>query len=149
MAVTLLTKVQMATVLALVEARRLEDVPVDEARASSFMRQADDRLGQLPLLTSAPIACGVAYDAAHDIGEALLAAYGFRTTNGPGPHEALVRYLRAILDAPPGDKAAQQFDRIRRARNQDRYEARPVGAAAAEQAARDLFTAAVARGVTP
>lgn len=151
MAVTSLTRVQKATVLALVEARRLDGVPVDEARASSFMRQADDRLGQLPLLTSAPVAYGVAYDAAHDIGEALLAAYGFRTTNGPGQHEALGRYLRAILDAPPGDKAAQQFDRVRRARNQDRYEARPVGAAAAEQAAkvaRDLFTAAVARGVT-
>jgi len=41
---------------------------------------------------------------------------------------------------------------VRRARNQDRYEAKPVGAAAAEKAeqvARELFDAAVARGVTP
>lgn len=27
----------------------------------------------------------------------LLAAYGFRTTNGPGQREALGRYLRSVL----------------------------------------------------
>lgn len=56
------------------------------------------------------------------------------------------------LDTVPADSAAQQFDRLRRARNQDRHEARPVGAAAADKAervARELFAAAVARGVTP
>ena len=150
MAVTELTRVQRAAVQALVEARRLDPVPVDAARATSFMRQAQDRIGQLPLLTSVAVKYGIAYDAAHDVGEALLAAYGFRTANGAGQHEALGRYLRAVLDTPPGDKAAGAFDRIRRARNQDRYEARPVGAASAdkaEQVARELFEAAVARGV--
>lgn len=151
MAVTPLTRSQLATVSALVEARRLDTVPIDSARSASFMRQADDRLGQLPLLTSAAVKYGVAYDAAHDVGEALLAACGFRTANGPGQHEALGRYLRAILDNPPADEAAGAFDRLRRARNQDRYEARPVGSASAtkaEQVARDLFAAAIARGVT-
>jgi hypothetical protein len=60
--------------------------------------------------------------------------------------------LRVVIDKPPADKSAQQFDRLRRARNQDRYQAKPVGAAAAaqaEQVARELFDAAVARGVTP
>ncbi len=33
------------------------------------------------------------------LAEALLAAYGFRTTNGPGQHEALGRYLRTLFDA--------------------------------------------------
>lgn len=103
MAISALTKVQQATVLALVEARRLDVVPVDASRAASFMRQAEERLGQLPLLTSVAVKYGIAYDAAHDIGEALLAAYGFRTTNGPGQHEVLGRYLRAVLDKPPGD----------------------------------------------
>jgi len=108
------------------------------------MRQAQERLEQLPLLTSVV--------ARYDVGEALLAAYGFRTTNSPGQHEALGRHLRAVLDKPPADQAAGAFDRLRRARNQDRYEAKPVGAAAAEKAervARELFDAAVARGVTP
>jgi hypothetical protein len=64
-----------------------------------------------------------------------------RTTNGPGQHEALGRYLRAVFDKPPAERAAREFDLLRRARNQDRYEAKPVGAAAtekSEQVARTL-----------
>ena len=150
MALTPLTRAQQATVLALVEARRLDVVPADLARASSFLRQAEERLNQLPLLTSVVVRYGIAYDACHDTGEALLAAYGFRTTNGR-QHEALGRYLRAVFDKPPADRAAREFDRLRRARNQDRYEAKPVGAAAtekAEQVARTLFDAALARGIS-
>ncbi len=104
----------------------------------------------MPLLTSVVVRNGIAYDACRDTGEALLAAYGFRTTNGPGRHEALGRYLRAVLDKPPADRAAREFYRLRRARNQDRYEAKPVGVAAtekAEQVARTLFDAALARGL--
>jgi hypothetical protein len=82
-ALTPLTRVQQATVLALVEARRLDVVPADLARAASFLRQAEERLDQLPLLTSVVVQYGIAYDACHDTGEALLAAYGFRTANGP------------------------------------------------------------------
>lgn len=145
-----LTGPQQETVRALVEARRLGVVPADLVRASSFLRQADERLTQLPLLTSVVVRYGIAYDSCHDIGEALLAAYGFRTTNGPGQHEALGRYLRAVFDKPPEERAAREFDRLRRARNQDRYEAKPVGAAAtarAEQVARALFDASIDRGL--
>lgn len=152
MAITVLTPAQRTTLEVLVSSRRLDVVPVDLARASSFMRQAQERLGQLPLLTSAAVRYGIAYDSAHDVGEALLAAYGFRTANGPGQHEALGRFLRAVIDQPPADKAAQLFDRLRRARNQDRYQAKPVGAAAAEQAeniARELFDAVTSRGIAP
>ena len=151
MALTPLTRVQQATVVALVDAGRLDAVPADLARATSFLRQARERLDQLPLLTSVVVKYGIAY-ACHDTGEALLAAYGFRTTNGPGQHEALGRYLRAVFDKPPADRAAREFDRLRRTRNQDRYEAKPVGAAAtekAEQVARTLFDAALARGISP
>lgn len=150
MSLTPLTQVQRAAIVVLVEARRLDVVPADVARATSFLRQAAERLDQLPLLTSVVVRYGIAYDACHDTGEALLAAYGFRTTNGVGQHEALGRYLRAVLDAPPADGAAREFDRLRRARNQDRYEARPVGAAATEKAervARTLFDAALTRGL--
>jgi hypothetical protein len=95
---------------------------------TSRVRQAEERLNQLPLLTSVVVRYGIAYDACHDTGEALLAAYGFRMTNGPGQHEALGRYLRVVFDKPPAERAAREFDRLRRARNQDRYEAKPVGA---------------------
>jgi hypothetical protein len=82
----------------------------------------------------------------------VLAAYGFRTSNRPGQHEALGRYLRAVFDKPPAERAAREFDRLRRARNQDRYQAKPVGGAAtqkAEQVARTLLDAALARGIPP
>ncbi len=150
MAVTPLSRSQQVTVSALVDGRRLQAVAPDLVRAASFLQQADERLSQLPLLTSVAVRYGIAYDACHDIGEALLAAYGLRTANGPGQHETLGRYLRAVLDQPPADQAAREFDRLRRARNQDRYQAKPVGAAAtakAEQVARTLFDAAVARGI--
>ncbi|MBL8930486.1 MAG: hypothetical protein JNL54_10220 [Kineosporiaceae bacterium] len=65
MALTQLPRVQQATVLALVEARRLDVVP-DLARATSFLRQADERLIHLPLLTSVVVRYGIAYDACHD-----------------------------------------------------------------------------------
>jgi predicted DNA-binding WGR domain protein len=58
---------------------------------------------------------------------------------------------RAVFDKVPAERAAREFDRLRRARNQDRYEAKPVGAAAtekAEQVARTLFDAALARGLS-
>ncbi|WP_354567970.1 HEPN domain-containing protein [Glaciihabitans sp. UYNi722] len=130
-------------------ARRIDSVPSDAQRAAAFLRQADERLAELERLSSAVVKYGVAYDAAHDVGEALLAAYGYRTTTGPGQHEALGRFLRAVLDFPPAERAAGEFDRLRRARNQDRYEAKTVGAAdaaKAERVARELYSAAVGRG---
>lgn len=76
MALTPLTRVQQATIVALVEARRLDAVPSDLLRAGSFLRQAEERLNRLPLLTSVVVRYGIAYDSSHDTGEALLAAYG-------------------------------------------------------------------------
>lgn len=150
MAVTPLTLAQQQAVDALVTARRIEKVTTDPARASAFLSAATERLGQLPLLTSVIVKYDLAYDAAHDVGEALLAAHGYRTRNGSGQHAALGRFLRAVLDEPPGDLAARRFDRLRRARNQSHYNARPVGAAEAELAegtAYELIQAAVERGV--
>ncbi|HMT33869.1 MAG TPA: hypothetical protein PKA99_14680 [Dermatophilaceae bacterium] len=61
---------------------------------------------------------------------------GYRTRSGPGQHEALARFLRLVLDSPPHDAAARHFDRMRRARNQMHYEARPVSTADADKAVR-------------
>jgi len=150
MALIRLTSTQVAAVDALVEARRIESVPADPVRSSAFLTAAAERLDQIPLLTSAAVKYGIAYDAAHDVGEALLAAYGYRTVNGPGQHEAIGRYLRAIVDQPPADQFARHFERMRRDRNRDRYQARPIGANAADKAdhtANQLLAAAVERGV--
>ena len=150
MAVTPLNDAETAAVAALLQSRRIEQVPTDVARASAFMARARDRIDQLSLLTSDAERYDVAYDAAHDVGEALLAVHGYRTTNGAGQHEAVGRYLRAVLSTPPGDRAARRFDQLRRSRNQSHYQATPIGRAASDQAestARDLFAAAMARGL--
>lgn len=146
---TPLTPAQQRAVDVLLAAHRIERVGPDPARATAFLAAAADRISQLPLLTSDAVKYNLGYDAAHDVGEALLAAHGYRTSNGPGQHEALGRFLRAVLDTPPGDRAARRFDQLRRARNQGRYTARPLSAAdatLAERTARELHQAAVGRG---
>ncbi|BFU46992.1 hypothetical protein [Krasilnikovia sp. MM14-A1004] len=148
MAVTSLTGDQQTAVDALVAGRRIEPVPVDETRCRSFLEQARLALSDLTNVTHAQNRYNLAYDAAHDVGEAMLAAYGYRTTHGPGQHDGLGRYLAAIFDAPPENAASQHFDRMRRERNRQRYEARPVtvaSATAAAGAATALYDAARAR----
>ena len=90
MGVTPLTDAQLAAIAALVAARRVEAVPIDARRVAAFLAAAEDRISQLPLLSSTRVKYDLAYDAAHDVGEALLAAYGYRTTNGSGQHEAQI-----------------------------------------------------------
>ena len=135
---------------ALLAAGRVAPGPVDLARAGSFLRQADDIVADLPQLTKPQNQYNLAYDACHDVGEALLAAYGYRTLNGPGQHAAVGLFLRAIFDQPPGQRAARRFDQLRRSRNQQRYAAQPIGAADAQvamAAATELRAAAQDQGL--
>lgn len=145
-----LTASQRRAIDALVVAGRLRSVPADAGRASDFLAQADDRLTQLPLLSSDPVKSGIAYDAAHDVGEALLAWFGYATANGPGQHAAIGEFLVSVLDTPPEHAAAAAlFEQARRTRNQQNYRANPIGSAQAttvEAMARTLRAAAAARG---
>lgn len=84
MALTPLSHAQQSPVSALTRSGRIQHVQPDVVRAAAFMAAAADRMAQLPLLTSESVQYDLAYDAAHDVGEALLAAYGYRTSNGPG-----------------------------------------------------------------
>ena len=86
MVVTPLDDYQRSAVDTLIAAGRIERVPVDLKRAAAFFTKAHHRLEDLENLTWAEGRYNFAYDAAHDVGEALLAAYGFRTANGPGQH---------------------------------------------------------------
>ena len=145
-----LTSPQQQAVDVLVGAGRLSVVPADVDRARAFVRHAEDAIAGLPHLTRPHNRYNLAYDACHDLGEALLSGYGYRTGAGAGQHEAVGRFLRIVLDAPPGDQEARRFDRLRRARNQQRYEATPVGEAelaVAVQTAEGLFAALVKRGL--
>ena len=127
---------QRRAIDALVAGHRLEPVAVDDARADSFLTLAEDTLIDVGHVRLPQNRYNLAYDAAHAVGEALLARHGYRTRSGPGQHEALARFLRIVLDTAPHDANARHFDRMRRARNQMHYEARPVSAADADKAAR-------------
>lgn len=110
MSATALAAVPLAAVQQLVDAGRLRAVPVDEQRAAGFLAVADERLNELATIGSAVVRHGVAYDAAHDVGEAFLAAYGYATTNGPGQHAAIADFLAAVIDAPPvGSKRSPEI----------------------------------------
>lgn len=74
------------------------------------------------------------YNAAHDVGEALMAAYGYRTTSGLGQHVALGEVLVILFDGNPAQSAAEDFEDFRSARNQLRYIANPIGQAKADAA---------------
>jgi hypothetical protein len=150
MTVRRLTSTQQASIDELLAAGRLAVVPADPVKAGAFLHQADDILVDLPHLTRPQNRYNLAYDACHDVGEALLAAYGYRTLNGPGQHAALGEFLRAVFDHPPGQQAARRFDQLRRSRNQQRYDAKSVGAADADlaaQAATALRKAATDQGI--
>lgn len=150
MAVTALTEQQHAAVGHLVAAGRVQKAPIDARRAATFLNRANDAIADARRLQHAHTAYNVAYDAIHDIGESTLAAYGYRTKSGKGQHEALGRFLRVIFEAPEERGAVRTFDQLRRARNANRYDARPVGkaeVAAAMSAASDLMDAARRRGV--
>ena len=115
------------------------------------MTQAGDRISQLSVLAIDHVRYTVAYDAAHDVGEALLAAYGYRTGNGAGHHAALGQFVGIVVDTPPSAaREAANWERHRRARNAQNYRAVTVGPAqadAVEEFARELHRAATLKGV--
>lgn len=135
----------------LVASGRLRIVPPDAQRAAQFLGLADARLDELRTMRSPIVRHGVAYDVAHDVGEAFLAAYGFSTVNGPGQHAAIGEFLAAVIESPPAARrAARGFEQARRTRNQQNYRATDVGEAQAltvERVANDLRAAAEFRGV--
>lgn len=150
MALTPLSASEQVAVDALVRGGRVEQVAADATRAKTFVDRAAAGAESVNHLTHTDIAYNVAYDACHDVGEAVLAAYGYRTRAGNGQHEAVGRFLKVVFTTPPGNRAASNYDHLRRARNKNRYDAAPVGRVQVEHAraaARDLLAAARARGV--
>jgi hypothetical protein len=139
---------QLAAIEALVRAGRLRRTSADSRRAERFLSQCQDGLDQVNAITSSNIRYNVAYDAAHDVGEAMLAAYGLRTRSGQGQHDAVGELLEIIFNAPPPSLAARHYDEMRTARNDLRYKAHPVGSAQADLAvssATALLVAAMGR----
>jgi len=147
-AVVSLTAAQQGSVDAMVAAGQLRRVAPDEGKARAFLRGAEAALVDVPHVTRIENMYDLAYKAAHDAGEAMLSAYGFKTTFGPGAHERIGTFLAAIFDTPPPSNAAAHYEVMRVDRNANHYRARPVTEAAANQAAsaaQVLYDAARAR----
>ena len=150
MSVQPLTASQLAAVEALVRGAHIDAVPVDEARASAFLHKARIKIADITNAQHAENRFDLGYGACHDVGEALLAAYGYRTRQGAGQHVALGRFLAAVIDEAPGSIAAGKYERLRRIRNNQDYRAQPVSESEAEMAAEcadHLLASAVLKGL--
>lgn len=147
---TQLTDAQQSAVDELVSAGRLEKVPGDPKRVRSFLEQAENTLADIDNVTVAQNRSTLSYLAGHAAGEALLAAYGYRTTNRAGHHEALIRFMGIVLAETEEGLAVKHLERMRRARNQFQYEGRPpseTDADAAVQTAATLVAAVRGRNL--
>jgi hypothetical protein len=115
-AVTPLTTAQQRAVDALVAARRLERVPIDEQRCVAFLGQAETALSDLPNVRHAQNRYNLAYDAAHDVGEAMLAAYGCRKP--PPPMRPRCCSEQHVFESRgPADRAASHAAQNREGRH--------------------------------
>lgn len=118
----------------LIEEERIREVPIDLEKAERFIEQANLALVELPVISTHHLRYDGGYNTAHDIGEALLAAYGYRTSNGVGQHICIGEVLIIFFDGTPAKNAAEDFEDLRKARNQSRYVATPLGKAQADAA---------------
>jgi hypothetical protein len=146
-----LTPAQQKAVDALVRSGALRAVRPDEKKARAFLAGAESALADVPNVTRTENRYNLAYKAAHDVGEAVLAGYGYKTTYGAGGHVKVGRFLAAIFDTPPPRDAAAHYDVMRLDRNANNYLGKPVTHAAADtaaEAAQTLYDAAVKRLAT-
>ena len=132
----LLTAAQQTRIEILLSSGRIHRVPPDLAKAERFIEQSSNALSELPSIKNAHLRYDGAYNAAHDVSEALMAAYGYRTANGQGQHVTLGEVLSILFDGTPAEDAAEEYDNMRISRNQMRYIANPIGASTADAAVR-------------
>jgi len=116
------------------------DEGADEARARSFLANADAVADDLPRVSQHVTRHDLAYSVVHDVGEAMLAAYGYRTNGDEGGHQGVVVFLTAVFDAPPASDAAVRSDIARQNRNSRYYRAYAPSQAEADQLVADALT---------
>lgn len=140
-----LSSAQRSDINLLLTRDRLKAVPVDLSKANLFFLQADESISELGNIQSLRIQFDVAYNACHSVGEALLAAYGYRTSPGAGQHVAVGEFLSVVLTKSSARKCAVDYDFLRETRNGLHYQAKPIGGAQTDHAvatAKSLLAAA-------
>jgi hypothetical protein len=118
----------------LIASGRLREVPIDPQRAATFIAHARDGLDAAAHIASPHVAFDVAYNAAHDAGEALMAALGVRPGRGDGAHATVGSVMVVVASGTRFQGAAGAFDALRQTRNRVRYDAGYVGIAQATHA---------------
>lgn len=113
---------------------RLREVPRDGERAAVFLAHAREGLDASALIPTPHVAFDVAYNAAHDSGEALMAALGIRPGRGDGAHATVGSVLAIMAEGTSFAKSARAYVSLRQARNRVRYDAGHVGEAQAHHA---------------
>ena len=137
MAVVALNRRQRDGVADLVRGNRIQALVggEDEQRARSFLANAESAMADIAAVSTVLVRHDLAYAVMHDVGEAMLSAYGYRTVRREGQHEAVAQFLAAVFDTPPPSAAAAHVDVVRRNRNQRYYKAYQPSAAEAQVAA--------------
>jgi len=128
-------------ITALIGNRKISRIPIDLQKAERFIFQASQAVAELPALRIVQMKFDCAYNVIHDLGEATLAAYGFRTSNGVGQH-VVGDFLVLLTTGGPYSTYAEDISMYRNFRNQIRYSGNPIGsiqAAEAVIAAQELF----------
>lgn len=129
-----LTDVQQAHIADLLASGRLRAVPRDDQRAAVFLTHAREGLEVAAHILTPHVAFDVAYNAAHDSGEALMASLGIRPGRGDGAHATVGTVLVVMAEGSRFAPSARGYDALRQTRNRVRYDAGHVGSAQATHA---------------
>ena len=129
-----LSDAQRQRILDLISSGRLREVPQDRQRAAACRAHARDGLEAAAHIPTPHVAFDVAYNAAHDAGEALMAALGMRPGRGDGGHATVGSVLAIMAEGSPFARSARAYDALRQTRNRVRYDAGHVGSAQANHA---------------
>ncbi len=123
---------QIAELSSVVKAKRLTRVPIDINKAQLFLNLAIETMSELSHIKASSVRYDTAYNIAHNVGEALLAAYGYRTTSGPGQHMAVGEFLEIAFFGGPIQSASSDFNALREGRNALHYQGKPIGKSTAD-----------------
>ncbi len=124
---------------------RLKTVPIDLVKTQMFMEKASEAIGEFANISSVGVLYDTAYTVCHDIGEATMAAYGYKPAPIDGHHAVLGEFLTILFSNSPARIAVTNFDDLRKSRNSRMYSAKPIGKSLAELAmetAKELFSEA-------
>ncbi|HST50104.1 hypothetical protein [Jatrophihabitans sp.] len=111
--------------MALITARRIEQVPADRPSALLRLVRAEEKLEAARKIAAfdVEVAYVVSYDAARIAVTAHMLAAGYRVRAIAGAHEAVGTYAEAVIASP----SVGEFQRMRRRRNKAEYDDIAIG----------------------